>query len=135
MHFEDHDGTDIPEVAATDAPLASVSLPPDVLKQCKELLDQLIGHFTPILYTVATAGHMSCTDVLAETWMPLVIQPAFENNGLCKPIETLQAIIDLDWTTHGLCQECVIAKREEWKEEQETVWKKMDGWLGLQNHP
>lgn len=74
---------------------------------------------------------MACTDVFAEAWMPLVIQPALENNGLCKPIETLQTIIDLDWKVQGLCEECVEDKREEWRGEQKDVWDKMDIWLGL----
>lgn len=102
-----------------------------MLQKCKDLLDNLIGHFTPILFTVATAGHMACTDVFAEAWMPLVIQPALENNGLCKPIETLQTIIDLDWKVQGLCEECVEDKRQEWRGEQKDVWDKMDLWLGL----
>lgn len=63
--------------------------------------------------------------------MPLVIQPALENNGLCRPLETLQTIMDLDWESHGLCKECVRDKREEWKKEQTAVWEKMDYWLGL----
>ncbi|TCD62151.1 hypothetical protein EIP91_007279 [Steccherinum ochraceum] len=134
MHFEEHDGEGDANIEAPSQAEAapSVHVPPDVLQRCKDLLDQLIAHFTPILFTVATAGHMACTDVLAETWMPLVIQPALENNGLCRPIETLQAIIDLDWGTHGLCQECVAEKVEEWKGEQAVVWNKMDEWLGMQ---
>lgn len=131
MHFEDHDGVETE--GDTEFQTRATGLPADVLQRCKDLLDQLISHFTPILFTVATAGHMACTDVLAETWMPQVIQPALENNGLCRPIETLQAIIDLDWGAHGLCQECAAEKREEWMAEQNTVWNKVDGWLALQS--
>ncbi|THH33150.1 hypothetical protein EUX98_g1043 [Antrodiella citrinella] len=132
MHFEDEDAVPtIDEGLTGPVPLTAV-IPADVVRQCKELLDQLLGHFTPILFTVATAGHMSCTDVLAETWMPLVIQPALENNGLCRPIETLQSISDVDWSTHGLCEECMVEKRQEWKGEQEVVWKKLDDWLPTQ---
>ncbi|KAH8102383.1 hypothetical protein BXZ70DRAFT_1006314 [Cristinia sonorae] len=128
MHFEDEESVDgNPDIKL----ITSATMTPDILKQCKALLDQLIGHFTPILFTVATAGHMACTDVLAEKWMPLVIQPALENNGLCRPIETLQSIIDLDWSRHGLCRDCVQDKRDEWKGEQEVVWNKLDEWLKL----
>ena len=74
---------------------------------------------------------MECTDVFAEAWMPLVISPALGNNGLCKPIETLQTIIDLDWKEQGLCAECVQVKREEWRGEQKDVWDKLDDWLKL----
>lgn len=63
--------------------------------------------------------------------MPLVISPALGNNGLCKPLETLQAIIELDWKEHGLCEECVQSKREEWKGEQKEVWDRLDSWLGI----
>ncbi|KAK7686696.1 hypothetical protein QCA50_010296 [Cerrena zonata] len=131
LHLEDDDAPDENDTPPSETTIARLS--PDLLKKCKDLLDDLIGHFTPILFTVATAGHMVCTDVFAEAWMPLVIQPALENNGLCKPIETLQTIIDLDWKVQGLCEECVKDKREEWKGEQQVVWNKMDGWLGLGN--
>ncbi|KAI0073956.1 hypothetical protein K474DRAFT_125858 [Panus rudis PR-1116 ss-1] len=113
-------------------PSTIANLPPELRQRCKTLLDQLIDHFTPILFTVATAGHMACTDVFAETWMPVVIGPALETSGLCKPIETLQTIMDIDWKSHGLCDECVKEKREEWRGEQEVIWKKMNEWLGLE---
>lgn len=75
---------------------------------------------------------MPCTDVFAEMWMPLVIQPALINSGLCRPIETLKEIIDLDWDSHGVCESCVVDKREEWRAEQRTMWVKLDDWIGLQ---
>ena len=86
-------------------------------------------HFTPILFTVATAGHMACTDVFAEKWMPLVISPALEDNGLCRPLETLERIIAIDWAKEGLCEECVRDKTEEWRAEQKLVWDGIDEWL------
>ena len=55
---------------------------------------------------------MACTDVLAEKWMPLVIQTALEDNGLCRPLETLERIIAIDWENEGLCAECVKEKRK-----------------------
>lgn len=103
----------------------------ELAQRCKDILNQLIDHFTPILFTVATANHMACTDVFAEAWMPLVIGPALENNGLCSPIETLQTIMDLDWKSHGLCEDCVKDKRDEWRGEQEDVWEKLEGWTGV----
>lgn len=106
-------------------------LSPAVVQQCKSLLDSLVDHFTPILFTVATASHMACTDVFAESWMPLVITPALSNNGLCRPLETLETIIKLDWRAQGICEECVKEKTEEWRGEQKVVWENMDGWLGL----
>lgn len=86
-------------------------------------------HFTPVLFTVATAGHMACTDVFAEKWMPLVIQPALDDNGLCRPLETLDRIIGIDWAAEGLCAECVREKTDEWRGEQRAVWEAMDRWL------
>ena len=74
---------------------------------------------------------MACTDVFAEKWMPLVIQPALEDNGLCRPLETLDRIIAIDWATEGLCAECVRDKTEEWRGEQRDVWARMDDWLRL----
>ncbi|KAI0784912.1 hypothetical protein C8Q75DRAFT_336400 [Abortiporus biennis] len=123
-HLDDDDG------GVEEAQMNALAhLPQEVSQRCTTLLDELIAHFTPILFTVATANHMACTDVFAELWMPLVIQPAIENNGLSKPIETLQAIIDMDWSSHGLCEECVQDKREEWKEEQRVVWNKLGDWI------
>lgn len=92
-------------------------------------MTQIITYFTPILFTPATAPHMACTDVFAETWMPLVIQPALECDGVYKPLETLQKMRDIDWLQHGLCKSCAQEKREEWKREQEDVWMKLDMWL------
>ncbi|KAI0697299.1 hypothetical protein C8T65DRAFT_26069 [Cerioporus squamosus] len=104
-------------------------LAPDISARCDALLEHLIAHFTPILFTVATAGHMACTDVLAEKWMTLVIQTALDDNGLCRPLETLERIIAIDWEKEGLCPECVKDKREEWRREQRDVWARLDEWL------
>ncbi|EIW53294.1 uncharacterized protein TRAVEDRAFT_154698 [Trametes versicolor FP-101664 SS1] len=122
-HSHDH-GADDPNAPAPRLPLS-----PELSARCDALLDNLIAHFTPILFTVATAGHMACTDVFAEKWMPLVIQRALDENGLCRPLETLEEIIAIDWAAEGLCEECVRDKREEWRGEQKDVWARMDGWL------
>lgn len=99
--------------------------------RCAALQDALIAHFTPILFTVATAGHMECTDIFAETWMPDVIAPALANNGLCRPIETLREIGAVRWEDKGVCDECCREKRAEWEEEVRVVWNKVDEWLAL----
>lgn len=72
---------------------------------------------------------MSCTDVFADQWMPLVIQPALEQDGVYKPLETIQRIIDIDWEAQGLCKSCADEKREEWRADQEDIWTKMDHWI------
>jgi hypothetical protein len=88
-------------------------------------------HFTPILFTPAATPHMACTDVFANTWMSLVIEPALDNGGVYKPLETLQDIIDVDWGKHGLCPSCVNEKRDEWHGEQQNVWERMGGWTDV----
>lgn len=90
---------------------------------------RIIDHFTPILFTPATTPHMSCTDVFADTWMTLVISPAIGDDGVYKPIETLERIKGIDWAHHGLCAACVAEKDEEWAEEQERVWTLVDKWM------
>ena len=110
---------------------AHPSLPASVTTLCASLQDALISHFTPVLFTVATAAHMACTDVFAETWMSDVIGPALANNGLCRPVETLRDIQDIRWEDKGLCTECCREKRGEWEEEVRVVWDKVDEWLGL----
>lgn len=97
---------------------------------CMTLMMCTIDHFTPVLFTPAVTPHMGCTDVFAETWMPLVIQPALQDDEVYKPLETLERIKAIDWAAHGLCASCIVEKREEWTQEQRTVWRMMDGWLG-----
>lgn len=113
------------------APEVMVYLSDSDREVCKTLITQLIDHFTPILFTPATTRHMACTDVFADTWMTLVIQPGLENDGVYKPLETLELIKSINWNEHGLCSSCVVEKREEWTEEQNVVWKRMDDWLGM----
>ncbi|KAK0467948.1 uncharacterized protein EV420DRAFT_1502073 [Desarmillaria tabescens] len=100
-------------------------------RRCEELMANLINHFTPILFTPPATSHMACTDVFADKWMPLVIQPALEDDGVYKPLESLERIKLIDWRKEGLCASCVEDKKVEWTEEQETVWNLIDGWLGL----
>ncbi|KAK0498396.1 hypothetical protein EDD18DRAFT_1157553 [Armillaria luteobubalina] len=100
-------------------------------RRCEELMADLINHFTPILFTPPATSHMDCTDVFADKWMPLVIQPALEDDGVYKPLESLERIKLIDWRKEGLCASCVEDKKAEWTEEQETVWNLIDGWLGL----
>ena len=95
------------------------------------LMTRFIEHFTPILFTPAATPHMACTDVFADSWMKLVIQPALDNDGVYKPLETLERMKNIDWDKEGLCPSCVVEKREEWSEEQRTVWRLMDTWLEL----
>lgn len=90
-----------------------------------------MGHFTPVVFTLPSTPHMACTDVFANTWMSLVIEPALVNGGVYKPLETLQDIIEVDWTKHGLCASCVNEKRNEWWGEQQNIWEKMDGWADV----
>ncbi|KAG6828910.1 hypothetical protein H0H92_006361 [Tricholoma furcatifolium] len=98
---------------------------------CARLMERIIEYFTPILFTPPATPHMACTDVFADTWMRLVITPAIENNGVYKPLETLERIKGIDWEKEGLCEACVKEKNEEWSEEQQNIWKAMDAWLEL----
>jgi hypothetical protein len=91
----------------------------------------LIDYFTPLLFTPAATPHMACTDVFADKWMPLVIQPALEDDGVYKPLETLEQMRGVDWAKEGLCESCVREKLEEWREEQRKVWRLIDEWLRL----
>ncbi|PPQ64808.1 hypothetical protein CVT26_002640 [Gymnopilus dilepis] len=128
------DETNVIPHAASPSPQSNTPTKVQVLspadaETCMALMNRLITHFTPILFTPAATPHMACTDVFAETWMPLVIQPAIADDGVYKPLETLQRMKEIDWAKHGLCESCVVEKREEWTEEQRTVWNLMDTWL------
>jgi len=94
-------------------------------------MTKIIDHFSPILFTPPATAHMECTDVFADTWMQLVIQPALEGGGIYKPLETLERMKNLDLGDKGLCQSCLREKRMEWTEEQDNIWKLIDGWIEL----
>jgi hypothetical protein len=100
-------------------------------KRCRCLMAKIIEYFTPILFTPPATPHMECTDIIAETWMTLVIQPALGSDGVYKPLETLEQMKNVNWAKNGLCASCVREKREEWTTEQELVWKRVDDWLDL----
>lgn len=72
---------------------------------------------------------MTCTNLLADKWFPLVIQSAIAGDSVCEPLEALEKLKQIDWAAEGLCVACVREKREEWTNEQEEVWNKMDVWL------
>ncbi|KDQ33143.1 hypothetical protein PLEOSDRAFT_1099122 [Pleurotus ostreatus PC15] len=124
-------------VSVVDVPSTSTSnptlspLPASQIKRCNDLMTKMVEHFTPLLFSPATTPHMACTDVFADTWMNLVIQPAIEDDGVCKPLETLERIKGVDWAAHGLCAECVREKRAEWNDEQVLIWNLMDEWLAV----
>ena len=106
---------------------------PEIVKTSQHFQSQLISHFTPILFTVSTAGHMACTDALAEHWMTSVIGPALSDpaRGVNAPIEALQEICEIDWKELGLCEGCVGDKSKEWIGEMNTIWDKMGDWFGI----
>ncbi|KAG6845268.1 hypothetical protein H0H87_011677 [Tephrocybe sp. NHM501043] len=130
---DDHSPSPPPSVSETGTASAAPSRPlsPADAKLCTQLMEQIINHFTPILFTPPATPHMACTDVFADTWMPLVIQPAIEDDGVYKPLETLERIKNIDWGKAGLCAACVKEKAEEWSEEQQNIWTMMDTWVGL----
>lgn len=74
---------------------------------------------------------MACTNLLADKWFPVVIQSAIAGDSVCKPLEALEQLKQVDWGAEGLCTACVREKREEWTNEQKEVWEKMDAWLML----
>ena len=76
---------------------------------------------------------MPCTDRFADMWMPFVIQPCLEDNGVCRPLETLERIKGISWEKEGICSSCVEEKQQEWEEEQNAVWRKLGEWIG--EHP
>ncbi|KAF4576431.1 hypothetical protein EYR36_000974 [Pleurotus pulmonarius] len=124
-------GVSVADVPSTSTSNSTLSLPASQIKRCHDLMTKMVEHFTPLLFSPATTPHMACTDVFADTWMNLVIQPAIEDDGVCKPLETLERIKGVDWAAHGLCAECVREKRAEWNDEQVLIWNLMDEWLSV----
>ena len=124
----------VDQATVSEKPLSCPILSRGDIEICMTLMTRFIEHFTPILFTPAATPHMACTDVFADTWMPLVIQPALNSHGVYKPLETLERIKSIDWAKEGLCPSCVVEKSEEWSEEQRAVWRLMDNWLELTPH-
>jgi len=124
----------------TDAVLGNAGSTPVVVLSledyqiCMTLMSRIIEYFTPILFTPATSSHMDCTNFLAESWMSFVIQPAINDSEVYKPLESLDRIKNIDWVKHGLCESCAGEKREEWTNEQRTIWKMIDSWLEASEH-
>lgn len=98
-------------------------------KCCADLLNKLIDHFTPVVFTPATTPHIACTDVFADTWSSLIAEPAIENDWLIRPLETLERMKNIDWQGQGLCASCTSTQRKEWTTKQYSIWNMMDGWL------
>jgi len=130
---KDSTPTEISEISVPTDPNVKLHTPvpvsPAAAERCSHLMSETIAYFTPILFTPATTSHMACTDVFADTWMSLVIQPALDSDGVYKPLEMLQKIIEIDWASYGLCVSCCVEKRNEWRNEQEDIWTRMDKWL------
>lgn len=73
---------------------------------------------------------MECTDVIADQWMPEVISPALANDGVYRPLESLESMKKVDWKGLGVCDSCVKDKHDEWDGEADEVWRKLGGWIG-----
>ncbi|KAI0063409.1 hypothetical protein BV25DRAFT_1854453 [Artomyces pyxidatus] len=113
----------------TSHPSPHPALTPRTLRICHRLLASIIEDFTPVLFTVGAAGHMECTDVLADHWMTAVISPALADGGVGRPLEELARISEKNWSQEGVCDACVIAKRKEWDEVAGGVWESVSKWV------
>ncbi|KAI0273540.1 hypothetical protein BC834DRAFT_966052 [Gloeopeniophorella convolvens] len=122
----DPSGEEAHDAPDAGAPHPALSL--RTIRICHRLLASLIADFTPVLFTVAAASHMACTDIIADRWMDDVISPALADGGVGRPLETLSRIAAWRWKEEGVCDECVESKKEEWAEEARSVWEKVGGW-------
>lgn len=103
---------------------------PELHRLYIQLMNRIMDHFAPILFTVPTSSHMECTGVFADQWMNVAIQPALDDSGVYKPLETLKKIQDVDWKSLGLCDACWEEKKKEWQDDADDIWSRIDGWLG-----
>ena len=119
----------IPNGEVTDAPASILRISKADYDECMRLMELLAEDFTPTLFQPTTGFHMECTDVFGTHWMAAVVNPALEDGGTYKPIQTLKRMMAVDWVKHGLCQECAIAKRKEWEGDARAFWNRIDGWI------
>lgn len=96
---------------------------------CGRVMQQLVDYFTPVFFTIPTGSHMECTETFARNWMSLAIEPAIQNGGIYKPFETLRKIQEVDWKALGLCDECCEEKHDEWEQEADNIWLKIQKWI------
>ena len=126
---------DVEESSNEQLPVAVPSNVPiirdDIQRLCVQLMHRIMDHFAPILFTVPTSSHMECTGVFADHWMNVAIQPALDDSGVYKPLETLKKIQEVDWGSLGLCNTCCEEKRKEWEDEAKDIWSRMDNWVDL----
>jgi len=122
-----HPSSTLPVSKLTDAQLEA-----SIAHRCTTGIRSILDYFTPILFTPPPASHMGCTDKIAENWMNLVLQPALDNGGMYKPLETLEAMRNVEWERVGVCKGCVEEKRVEWEKEKEGVWVRLGEWVGLE---
>ena len=107
------------------------SLEKQTIRLCINLMNRIMDHFTPILFTVPTSSHMECTGVFADHWMDRAIRPSIADSGVYKPLETLKKIQAVDWSALGLCGACSVEKRKEWEEAADDIWSQLEGWANL----
>ncbi|KAF8591321.1 hypothetical protein K439DRAFT_1627045 [Ramaria rubella] len=109
------------------------AVPPvlDLNRLCIQLMNRIMEHFAPILFTVPTSSHMECTGVFADHWMNFAIQPALEDSGVYKPLETLKKVQEVNWKSLGLCESCYAEKKLEWEDEADDIWSRMAGWVDV----
>ncbi|KAG6371980.1 hypothetical protein JVT61DRAFT_8998 [Boletus reticuloceps] len=123
--YPTHDGN------AVSLSSKTITLTPTDVVRCRNLINGIVEHFTPVLFEPPVTPHMACTNLLADKWFPMVIQSAIAGDSVCKPLEALEQLKQIDWEAEDLCAACVREKREEWTNEQGEVWEKMDDWLKL----
>ncbi|TFK65668.1 hypothetical protein BDN72DRAFT_845263 [Pluteus cervinus] len=104
-------------------------LPTHIEELTTKLMTKTIDLFSPTLFTAPATPHMACTSTFAEHWLRLVIEPGIADQGVYKPLESLERFKNIDWASHGLCPSCVKEKGEEWTEEQNSYWRLLDAWI------
>ena len=63
--------------------------------------------------------------------MDQAVTPALADGGTYKVIDTLRRLRDIEWAEFGVCEECCVAKREEWNGEILQVWEDLEKRLSL----
>lgn len=109
------------------------------IEACSQLMAQISDHFSSTLFQPPAALHMECTDVFASLWMERAVQPAFADGGTGHPFMTLKRLRGLNWKRDAVdtpadsrdqpCDECLQHMRDEWEEEADGIWKKIDEWM------
>jgi hypothetical protein len=67
----------------------------------------------------------------AAIWDHKVMRSGLFTSWMLDPVCGLDCLAQLDWSSTGLCDFCVAARKELWQKKRTKLWDNLDEWLEL----